>query len=185
MKELKSVAFLIVLLAMAASTKAQTAKEKYLGKSPCAADLQSERPDFSLRLDKRTRTDLVNRNLAQSTLLLIVQYKDQSDSCGVIRDAVEIRHLSKVFHFDCVDPQAPHDVVVGTREADDQKLTGVAIDAWRIDLDKLVFNRLDHKVICTYKSYAGSDDGGDLVDQAKSRVLHTVPGQTGRPHDKF
>lgn len=173
MRKSKIAVILTLFLVTSVSLRAQTARERYVGKSPCDVDIQSKRPDFSLRLDKVSRTDLVNRNMPQSTVLFIVQYKDESDNCGVIRDVIEIRHLSEIFHFNCVDPQAPRDVVVGTRGINDRNLTGLSIDSWQINTEKQTFNKLNHKVSCTYQGSSGSDDGSDLVDLAKSRGSHT------------
>ena len=88
----------------------------------------------------------------------------------MIRDAVAIRRISKEFQFSCFDPSAPGDVVVGTRNANDTRTTGMAIEAWRIDIVNQTFNKTTDKVSCTNESYAGSDDGSDLVDEAKKRA---------------
>ena len=69
---------------------------------------------------------------------------------------IEIRHLSKIFHFNCVDPQAPRDVVVGTRGINDRNVTGLSVDSWQINTEKQTFNKLNHKVSCTYQGSSGS-----------------------------
>ena len=171
---------LIVFLTASLTAKAQNVKDRFVGKSPCAAETLSERPDFSIRIDKAQRTDLVNRNLPNSKVLLIVQYKNEADHCGVILDAIEIQNMSKDFQFSCFDPLEPGAVVVGTRNTNDSRVTAVAIEAWRIDLKKETFNKDRHKVKCSYESGAGEDDGSDLVDAAKKRAAQESSGQNAK-----
>jgi hypothetical protein len=170
-RRLTSIACLVaLLLAIAGGARAQDFKQKYVGKSSCAPDIQSDRPDFSLRLDKTRNTYLINRNFSDAKVLLIVQLKGENDKCGAIRDAVAIRHIAKEFQFSCFDPSAPGEVVVGTRNANDTRINGIAIEAWRIDIAKQTFHKATSKVNCTNESYAGSDDGSDLVEEAKKRA---------------
>jgi hypothetical protein len=159
-----------VLLAVAGGVRAQDVKQKYVGKSSCAHDIQSGGPDFGSLLDKSRNTYLINRNFPTVKVLLIVQLKSGNDKCGVIRDAVAITRIAKEFQFSCFDPSAPGDVVVGTRNGNDTRTTGMAIEAWRIDIVNQTFNKTIDKVSCTNESYAGSDDGSDLVDAAKKRA---------------
>lgn len=177
MSKLKIGLILISFLATSLTVKAQGVKDRFVGKSPCAPETLSKRPDFSMRLDKTQRTDLVNRNLSHSKVLLIVQYKDGVDTCGVILDAVEIRNMSEDFQFSCFDPLTPEGVVVGTRNTNDSRITGIAIEAWRIDSKQLTFKKDSHKVKCSYESAAGVDDGSDLVDAAKKRAAQEGAGQ--------
>ena len=158
------------LLAVAGGVRAQDVKQKYVGKSSCAHDIQSDGPDFGSLLDKNRNTYLINRPFLRVKVLLIVQLKSKNDKCGVIKDAVAITSIAKEFQFSCFDPSAPGDVVVGTRNGNDTRTTGTAIEAWRIDIVKQTFNKITNKVSCTSESYAGSDDGSDLVDVAKKRA---------------
>ena len=158
------------LLAVAGSVRAQDVKQKYVGKSSCAHDIQSDGPDFGSRLDKTRNTYLINRNFPKVKVLLIVQLKSENDKCGVIRDVVAITRIAKEFQFSCFDPLARGDVVVGTRNGNDTRIMGMAIEAWRIDIVNQTFNKTTDKVSCTNESYAGSDDGSDLVDVAKKRA---------------
>lgn len=163
-----------LLLAMGSGASGQDFKQKYVDKSSCAPDIQSDRPDFSSRLDKTRNTYLINRNFPNAKILLIVQLKNENDKCGVIKDVITIRRIAKEFQFSCFDPSAPGEVVVGTRNANDTRTTGTAIEAWRIDRVKQTFNKTSDKVTCTTESYAGSDDGSDLVDAAKKRASQGV-----------
>jgi hypothetical protein len=179
-RKLKVGLLLVVALATSLTAKAQSVKERFVGKSPCAAETLAKRPDFSMRLDRTQRTDLANRNFAKSKVLLIIQYKNETDHCGVILDAVEIQNMSKDFQFSCYDPSEPGAVVVGTRNTNDSQVTAMAIDAWRIDLKKQIFNKDNHKVRCSYESGAGEDDGGDLVGAARKRAAQESSGQNAR-----
>lgn len=171
MGRLTFVAWLATLLfGLSNGAIAQDYKHRYVGQSSCAPEIQSNRPDFSARLDKSRNTFLVSRSFSHVKVLMIVQFKGGNYKCGMILDAVTIRHLSKEFQFSCVDPLAPSDVVIGTRNGDDTSETGIAIEAWRVDLPKQAFEKASDKVSCTNESYAGSDDGSDMVDEAKKRT---------------
>lgn len=115
--------------------------------------------------------------MGKTKILLIVQFEDETDTCGVIRDVVQIRRISKDFEFSCVDLQAPADVVVGTSRRNGSIKPVTAIEAWRIDLKEQKFIETRHKVTCTMESYAGEDDGSDLVDEAKKRASQKGTGR--------
>jgi hypothetical protein len=178
MNKLKGTVVLVGLLATGGIARAQDFKQRYVGKSSCATDIQSDLSDFGLRLDKTQRTYLIQRRFSDAKIAIIVQYKDENDKCGVIRDVVQVRRASKYFEFSCVDPQAPGDVLIGTsiRNGNVQPVT--AIEAWRVDLKEQKFVEVRHKVRCAIENYAGEDDGSDLVDEAKKRAAQQKPGQT-------
>lgn len=163
---------------MSAVTRAQDFKQRFIGKSPCAPDIQSEQSDFSLRLDKVRNTELRYRDMGSAKVVLIVQYKEPGDTCGIIRDVVQITRAAKHFEFRCFDRQAPPDVILGTaiREYGSMKLV-TAVDAWRIDLKEQKFVETHHKVVCSADGFDGEDNGSDLVDEAKKYAAHGKPGQ--------
>jgi TonB family protein len=168
MDRLKSAAVLAVLLATAGGAQAQDSKQRFVGKSPCAPDIQSELSDFGLRLDKTQNLTLLYRDLSKVKIVAIIQPDGSSDGCGLIRDVVQITHITKDFEFRCFDPQAPADVIIGTAIRKYGNIKPVTtIEAWRIDLKEQKFIETRHKVTCTAKGWAGEDDGGDLVDEAK------------------
>jgi TonB family protein len=177
MNRLRSAAVLIGLLAAAGVTQAQDFKQRFVGKSPCAPDLQSEHADFSLRLNKTQNTTLLYRDLSETKILMIVEPTGDNDHCGMVRDLIEITHIAKDFEFRCFDPQAPTDVIIGTSIRKGSIKPVTAIDAWRIDLKEQKFIETRHKVTCTAEGWAGEDDGGDLVDEAKKYAAHHKPGQ--------
>jgi len=180
MNRLRIAAVLIGLLTTAGLAKAQDFKLRFIGKGPCAPELQSEDSDFGLRLDKTQNLELIERRWDRSQVLLVIQYRDQSDGCGVIRDVIQITHFAgnKHFEFRCFDAEAPTDVVVGTiaGEYGNSRLM-TAIDAWRIDLKEQKFAEVHHKVVCSADGWAGDDDGVDLVNEARIYAAHGKAGQ--------
>lgn len=163
--------YLVALVLVASgSVRAQDVKQKYVGKNSCANDIQSDRPDFGSMLDKSRNTYLISRAFSKVKILLIVELKSESDKCGVIRDAVAITRIAKEFQFSCFDPLSPGVVVVGTRNGDDTRTTGIAIEAWRINIVKQTFEKTTNKVTCTNESYAGPDEDSDLIQDAKKRA---------------
>lgn len=177
MNRLRSTAVLVGLLTAVGVAQAQDFKPRFVGKSPCAPELQSEHSDFSLRLDKTQDLTLMYRDLSAVKIVMIIQPSGSPDHCGVIRDVVQITHIAKDFEFRCFDPQAPTDVVIGTSIRKGTAKPVTAIDAWRIDLKNQEFIETPDKVTCTAEGWAGEDDGSDLVDEAKKYAAHHKPGQ--------
>ena len=177
MNRLRSAAVLFGLLAAVGVAQAQDFKQRFVGKSPCASELQSERSDFSLRLDKTQSTTLLYRNLSKTKILMIVQPTGDIEHCGVIRDLIQITQTAKDFEFRCFDAQTPADVVIGTAIRKGSIKPVTAIDAWRIDLKEQKFIETRDRVTCTAEGFAGEDDGSDLVDAAKKYAAHGKPGQ--------
>lgn len=177
MNRLRSAAVLVGLLTAAGVAQAQDFKQRFVGKSPCAPELQSEHSDFSLRLDKTQDLTLLYRGLSAAKILMIIQPSGSPDHCGVIRDVIQVMHIAKDFEFRCFDPQAPTDVTIGTsiRKGGTKPVT--AIDAWRIDLKVQKFIETRDKVTCTAEGWGGEDDGSDLVDEAKKYAAHHKSGQ--------
>lgn len=172
MNRLRSAALLVGLLAAAGAAQAQDFKQRFVGKSPCAPDIQSEHSDFSLRLDKTQDLTLQYRDLSTAKIVMILQLSGSGDHCGVIRDLVQIKHIAKGFEFRCFDPLASTDVVIGTSIRKGTTKPVTAIDAWRIDLKEQKFIETRDKVTCTAEGWAGEDDGSDLVDAAKAYAAH-------------
>jgi len=177
MNRLRSAAVLFGLLAAAGVAQAQDLKQRFVGKSPCAPDIQSEFSDFSLRLDKTQDLTLLYRGLSAAKVVMIIESNSSGDHCGVVRDVVQITHIAKDFEFRCFDPQAPTDVMVGTSIRQGSTKPVTAIDAWRIDLKKQKFIETRDKVTCTAEGWDGEDDGSDLVDEAKKYAAHHKSGQ--------
>ena len=177
MRGLRSLLLLSGILAMTTVSHAQDFRQRLVGKSPCVADLKSEQPDFSLRLDKAQKTTLLYRDLSKAKILMIVQATGDPEHCGIVRDIVVLHRIQKGFEFRCFDPEAPADVVVGTAIRRGSTKPASAIDAWRIDLKDQRFVETQHKVVCSTQGWSGEDDGSDMVDQAKRYATHDKPGQ--------
>lgn len=180
MTKLKYLFGLIGFLAAAglATAAPDDLRQKFVGKSPCAPELQSKQSDFSLRLDKTEKTTLVYRDLSDVKILMIVQpASGKNGHCGVIRDLIQVTHVAKDFEFRCFDPQAPTDVVLGTSIRNGITKLARTIDAWRVDLKEQKFVETQHKLVCSADGWGGEDDGGDMVDNAKNYAAHGKPGQ--------
>ncbi len=177
MNRLRSAAVLFGLLAVAGVAQAQDFKERFVGKSPCAPDIQSEFSDFSLRLDKTQDLTLLYRDLSAVKVVMIIEPNGSGDHCGVVRDVVQITRIAKDIEFRCFDPHAPTDVTIGTSIRKGSTKPVTAIDAWRIDLKEQKFIETRDKVTCTAEGWDGEDDGSDLVDEAKKYAAHHKSGQ--------
>ncbi len=161
--------FLSLAVPSLAAGQSGDLRTKYVGQSSCKPELQSDR--FEIRLDKKQNAHLVTRRLEGKAIAMIVQYKSESDECGVVRDIVQSKASDVSFEPECVDPAVSTAVAIGTRETSASTVSGYAIEAWRIDLQDLKFIRVRGKVECTTRSYSGSDAGEDLATWAKQRVV--------------
>jgi TonB family protein len=177
MNRLRSAGVLFGLLAAAGLAQAQDFKQRFVGKSPCTPDIQSEFSGFSLRLDKTQDLTLLYRDLSAVKVVMIIEPNGSGDHCGVIRDVVQITRIAKDFEFRCFDPHAPTDVTIGTSIRKGSTKPVTAIDAWRVDLKEQKFIETNDKVTCTDEGWEGEDDGSDLVDAAKEYATHHRPGR--------
>jgi hypothetical protein len=80
---------------MTSVSQAQEFRQRFVGKSPCVADLKFEQPDFRLRLDKAQKTTLLYRDLSKSKILMIVQATGDPEHCGIVRDIVVLHRIQK------------------------------------------------------------------------------------------
>jgi len=135
---------------------------QYVGKSSCTRELWGSTGSYGLRLDKTQNAYLAAHTVQGKDILAIVRYDREGDRCGVITDLVEAA-TPNYFEFACVDCGAPADVVVGTWPQNNNSSSANAVEAWRIDLKQLAFTRVSRRVRCVRRSYAGSDNGEDLV----------------------
>jgi hypothetical protein len=106
---------------------------------------------------------------------MIVQYAKQYDECGVVRDIVQARDNKVDLVFECVNPNSPSSVSVGTWSDGFKRTSGPALEAWQIELKDLKFVPLTGLVNCISRSYSGSDDGSDLVKWAEQRPSKKRP----------
>ena len=179
MSALRSLWLVVGILATANVSFGQEFRQRFVGKSPCEAELKSDQPDFSLRLDKAQKTTLLYRDFSKAKILMIVQVTGDPEHCGTIRDLVVVHRVQKDFEFRCFDPKAPTDVIVGTAIRRGTSKQVPAIDAWRIDLNNQKFVEIQDKVVCSAQGWSGEDDGSDMVNEAKKYAAHRKPGQFG------
>jgi len=165
--------FLVIALLFIASAARATPRPEYVGRSACDPIFKRSQGISSIRLDKTQRAYLVARTVKDENFLLIVQCSDENDHCGVVRDGARSENPNYFFEFDCIDGRTPATVVVGTRKGDDPQVVGEAAQAWQIDLKKLKFVQDHANVVCTRSSYAGPDQGEDLVGMAKLRTSNS------------
>lgn len=167
------VIFVMTLAAGGALAKTDELRQKYVGTSNCAAELQAASGFYSIRLDKTQKAYLIAYELKDRNILTIVQYEKDGDQCGTIRDVVQSRTPASSYVWECSHRVAPSDVVVGTWPANHPSVSGRATEAWRIDLKGLKFNPISDPVSCVVRGGTGSDDGLDLTDWAKKRAARS------------
>lgn len=167
---MRTLACLIVFLSATTCSRAANRYQEYVGQSGCAVEFKSSISDYGIRLDQSQRARLEAHVFESKTILTIVQYSSDSDKCGIVRDVIEAQGPDRAFVWDCVDKQHPRTVVVGRWPVEHTGLSSPALEAWRIDLKQLKFVRLHVPVMCTARSYAGSDRGGDLATWARKRA---------------
>jgi hypothetical protein len=159
------------LFMVAGGAKATDLRQRYIGRSGCAAVVNSPGGHYGIRLYKEKRAYLEAHEFKNETLLAIVQRSSDTDECGIIRDVVRSGQGDSSFVFECVDRRNPAAVVVGTWPAEHPSVSGPAVEAWRINLQELRFVRLHARVSCSAGDYAGSDEGDDLADLARKRAV--------------
>jgi hypothetical protein len=159
----------------------ESLRQKYVGRSGCRPELRWATFSQGIRLDKTQKAYLKAYTVDHQNILLIVQYADIQDQCGVIRDAVQPRDAASGFIWFCADPKTPKNVVIGTWPSEHPKPSGLAVEAWRIDLGGLTFVPVLDRVECSAGGGpTGSDDGKDLLDWARK---HSATRSTG--HTEF
>jgi hypothetical protein len=147
------------------------AQSRFMGKSGCDAQFTRGAGSYGIRLDAKQQAYLAAHTVGDTNVLLIIQRKNGQDQCGIVRDATRSSHPRYFFEFNCSDAKALSAVAIGTRRADDPKISGVADQAWLISLKMLRFIPDKKPVVCTRVSYAGPDEGGDLAVWASQRAL--------------
>jgi len=167
---MRTLTCLIVFLAAIPARAAQL-HQQYVGQSGCATEFKSAINHYGIRLDKRSRTRLEAQVFKGKTILMIVQYSSDSDTCGVVRDVIETQRPDRAFVWDCIDKEHPRTVVIGTWPVEHTGISRPPFKAWRIDLEELKFVRLHVPVTCTAQGYGGSDAGGDLATWARKRSV--------------
>ncbi len=153
-------------------------KYRYIGQSNCSPQFDSAINRYGVRLDRNQRAYLTTYQFKDSEIIAIVQYEedriDARKTCGVVRDVAQVEDKNSSVIWDCVDRRISGDVVIGTWPSKHPALSGPAVEAWRIDLEKLEFIEIERPqrfVHCRPESRAGNDDGLGLSDVAKKRIV--------------
>jgi hypothetical protein len=168
---------LIAVSLVTESTLAEDLRQRLVGRDDCIPEFRSPRGRSGIRLDKKQGAYLTNYKLKDANLLLIVQYQNGNERCGVIRDVVQSSDLTASFVWDCVDAKDPSAVVVGTWPAEHPAVKGPSKKTWRIDLKDFKFIPLQQVVSCRAGNYAGSDEGDGLSDWAMKRAKNSQKPQ--------
>jgi hypothetical protein len=168
---MKLMLFCLLFFLFVPWANATNVRQKYVGRNGCAPEFKSQLNHSGIRLDKNQHARLEAHEFRTGTVLVIVQYNDDTDQCGTVRDAIESQPTDTSFVWDCVDKRNPSAVVVGTWPSGQQSTSGPAVEAWRIDLRQLKFDRLTGSVSCSAPSYAGIDEGDDLATWARKRAI--------------
>ena len=171
LKSILPLGLILATLGISSRAYGQDVK-RYVGGSGCRTELRRGSGTYGIRLDKTQRAYLKAYTVEDHNLLFIIQYSDDRDRCGIVRDVVQPKDTSAIFVWDCTDPRAPHNVVVGTWPAHYPSGYGPAIAAWQVNLRELKFVSIAGRVavLCTSGPGAGADEGDDLVDLAKRRT---------------
>jgi hypothetical protein len=161
------IAILTVLFAAAVSE--DDLQKKYTGQSNCSPELKSA-DHYGIRLDKTQIAYLDSYQWKGTNIVAIVQYKQEGEKCGIIRDVVQSQDATSSFIFECTSCDAPADVFVGTWPETHRGSSGSAVEAWKIDLKSLKFVPVKKPVHCVNRDYSGSDEGDDLATWARNRT---------------
>ena len=161
---------IIAFLALSAhSAHCQETKQKSVGKSGCRPELRWAPGTYSIRLDNNARTSLKAYIVDRQSLLFIVQYANDQDQCGIVKDVVRPKVASSSFMWDCVDPKDSSAPVVGTWPSQHPAVSGPAVEAWRIGPGGLTFVPLHGRAQCFNGFGSGPDEGTDLITLSKKR----------------
>jgi hypothetical protein len=158
-------AMLIVFTATA--TRSDSLRQKFVGRSECQPELKID--PRGIRLDGSQKAYLRAYRVNGDDTLLIVQYKNDQDQCGVVRDVIQPKDSTNIFVWDCLNPRNPSAVVVGAWPPNEGHISGWSTRAWRVDLVKLQFIPISARVQSLPISRAGADDGSDLAGDAVKR----------------
>ena len=155
-------------LAERTAYQSSSLRQRFVYWSGCRPELIND--PRGARLDGRKRTYLRAYRVDGKDTLFIVQYENENDHCGIVRDVIQAKRSANVFIWDCVDPEDPSAVVVGTWPSNRGHISGRSIEAWRVDLDKLEFVPIAARLEFTPVRRAGPDEGSDLAGDARKRA---------------
>lgn len=158
----------IVVVFTATIARSDTLRQKYVGSGGCKSELKID--PRGIRLDRSRKTYLRAYTLDGKDTLLIVQYNNDHDQCGVVRDVIQPKDTTNTLVWDCMDPKNPSAVVVGAWHLNEGRISGPSLEAWRVNLAKLQFVPIAARVSWVSVSGAGADDGSDLAGRSRKRT---------------
>ena len=135
--------------------------KSYIGSAACRPELRGNGAEFGLALDRKQRVYAEIRQLDGKPTLLVIQYADDVDRCGELRDIVSAPD--------------PKDLFIGIHQGPPGARRWKASMAWVIDFEKLKLNPTNDSVTCLNYSYAGADDGSDVRSRTASRARKPTP----------
>ena len=167
----------VVLLWLSAQNTAKPTQKpsSFIGSDGCKVELLATDVGFSIDLDRKEGTRLETHELNGKPTLLLIQYANDDDRCGVVRDIAVAPDSKDVFQLDCIDQTNPGRVVVGVHQGNPGALRWKASKAWYVDFRELKLIPTNDSATCLNCNYAGSDDGSDLRSRAAAGAKKKCP----------
>ena len=147
----------------------------FIGSAACRVELRGTGGGYGGPLDRKQRTELEIRDLNGRPLLLLIQYANDRDRCGLVRDIVVAPDPKDVFELDCIDHTNPGRVVVGVHQGNPGALRWKASKAWYVDFRELKLMPTDDWVTCLNVDNSGADDGSDIRSRAAACAKKKCP----------
>lgn len=164
----KFILILVIVLFRLADAYGEDAADHVVGKSLCAIGIDKG-AGYGIGLDRSNGRYLAVREINRVRFLMIVEYHDEKDKCGIVKDAVFTSNLQTQFEFNCQSSKHPFGVFVGEIISRKKWDKAQAARAWLVDLEAVKLRPASGRVICYNTSYSGPDAGDDLAAWAKKR----------------
>lgn len=147
----------------------------FIGSDACRSELRGAGSEMNLALDRKQQAYLEMRELSGKPTLLLLQYANEGDRCGKVRDIATAPNPKDVFEFECIDRTSAKRVVIGVHQGPPGARSWKASKAWLIDFEKLKLVPTNDSVTCLNYDYSGPDDGSDIRSRAAARMNKKVP----------
>jgi len=125
---------------------------------------------FGIGLLRQQQLFLATEERLNTKALMILRYRSNDEECGEVLDKIVVSASERNFEFSCSDPAHPELIVVGEIASSRPWKTISTMRVWRIDLAQRKILPYARRVTCQNVSYAGADDGEDLVSWARKRA---------------
>lgn len=161
----------LFLLCQQQPSKTQRNVASFVGSDSCRAELNGTGSEFGLALDRTQNAYAEVRKVNGTPTLLVIQYANDNDKCGTVRDIIVAPNPAYVFEFECIDLVNNNRVVIGVRaEKPADARQWKALGAWVVDFEKLKLIPTSDPVTCINFDYSGQDDGSDVKTRSASRA---------------